>query len=285
MSSQATSCNMNTSIVFTAEAKESIPYAAMAQILKEQIGLRDDCYIVESAPDVVHVFGLMDSATKRVLTHYRDLCIPTVFTPCDGLARYTASKQTISHKTAFMPTFRRLLMTATAILSTGKEEGNALATTAPKAEIEIVPNAAVTSSITPHDMADAIIRIYGTAFEKNEQQVAANIVKTIGAALKGHDTDTTGNIKSVCAKLLYARYLNNRGLLSTPRLEELGRMFVETDYDEDRLAFLLPRIKIRKFTAGLLALLDERGYISEGFMPIDRARKPMEIITVNTKQT
>ena len=115
--------------------------------------------------------------------------------------------------------------------------------------------------------------------------MASSIVKTINAALKKQDTGSdTQPLKSVCAKLLYARYLNNRGLLSTPHLEELGQMFLETDYDEDKLAIIIPHIKLQKFTAELLALLDERGYISEGFMPIGRTRKPLKLITINTQQ-
>ena len=57
-------------------------------------------------------------------------------------------------------------------------------------------------------------------------------------------------------------------------------MLISTTYDEDCLAYLLPRMRLKTFTAQLLNLLQERQLLSEGFMPIVMARHPLKIKNV-----
>ena len=141
------------------------------------------------------------------------------------------------------------------------------------------------------------MQLYQEAIEKHEQTVNSEILKTITSAtqayvksnkdkvqtamvISGGSGDGMKEIKKVCAHLLYARYLNNRGLLTSQRQEELAQVLINTTYDEDCLAYLLPRMRLKTFTAQLLNLLQERQLLSEGFMPIDMARHPLKIKNV-----
>ena len=288
---------MNISIVFTSQAEKAQPYVALAQQLREQVATLDSSFVVASSPDIVHVFGGFDKATQALLAKYRDMRIPTVLTACDALAAYTAGKQTID-RSQLSRSRRKLLMLATAVHAVGNEEGAALAATAPKADVSVVANPVVTTTVSAKAMAAGFMQLYQEAIEKHEQTVNSEILKTITSAtqayargnkgkeqsavavISGGSGDGMKEIKKVCAHLLYARYLNNRGLLTSQRQEELAQVFTSTTYDEDCLAYLLPRMRLKTFTAQLLNLLQERQLLSEGFMPIDMARHPLKIKNV-----
>lgn len=288
---------MNISIVFTSQAKKAQPYVALAQQLREQVATLDSSFVVASSPDIVHVFGGFDKATQALLAKYRDMRIPTVLTACDALAAYTAGKQTID-RSQLSRSRRHLLMLTTAVHAVGNEEGAALAATAPKADVSVIANPVVTTTVSAKAMAAGFMQLYQEAIEKHEQTVNSEILKTItsatqayargnkgkeriaAAAISGGSGDGMKEIKKVCAHLLYARYLNNRGLLTSQRQEELAQVLTSTTYDEDCLAYLLPRMRLKTFTAQLLNLLQERQLLSEGFMPIDMARHPLKIKNV-----
>lgn len=287
---------MNISIVFTSQAKKAQPYVALAQQLREQVATLDSSFVVASSPDIVHVFGGFDKATQALLAKYRDMRIPTVLTACDALAAYTAGKQTID-RSQLSRSRRKILMLATAVHAVGNEEGAALAATAPKADVSVVANPVVTTTVSAKTMAASFMQLYQEAIEKHEQTVNSEILKTITSAtqayvksnkdkgqtamvISGGSGDGMKEIKKVCAHLLYARYLNNRGLLTSQRQEELAQVLISTTYDEDCLAYLLPRMRLKTFTAQLLNLLQERQLLSEGFMPIDMARHPLKIKNV-----
>lgn len=288
---------MNISIVFTSQAEKAQPYVALAQQLREQVATLDNSFVVASSPDIVHVFGGFDKATQALLSKYRDMRIPTVLTACGALAAYTADKQTID-RSQLSRSRRHLLMLATAVHAVGNEEGAALAATAPKADVSVIANPVVTTTVSAKAMAAGFMQLYQEAIEKHEQAVNSEILKTItsatqayvkgnkgkeriaAAAISGGSGDGMKEIKKVCAHLLYARYLNNRGLLTSQRQEELAQVLISTTYDEDCLAYLLPRMRLKTFTAQLLNLLQERQLLSEGFMPIDMARHPLKIKNV-----
>ena len=271
---------MNISIVFTSQAKKAQPYVALAQQLREQVATLDSSFVVASSPDIVHVFGGFDKATQALLAKYRDMRIPPVLTACDALAAYTAGKQTID-RSQLSRSRRKLLMLATAVHAVGNEEGAALAATAPKADVSVVANPVVTTTVSPKAMAASFMQLYQEAIEKHEAYVKSNKDKGQTAmVISGGSGDGMKEIKKVCAHLLYARYLNNRGLLTSQRQEELAQVLISTTYDEDCLAYLLPRMRLKTFTAQLLNLLQERQLLSEGFMPIDMARHPLKIKNV-----
>ena len=288
---------MNISIVFTSQAEKAQPYVALAQQLREQVATLDSSFVVASSPDIVHVFGGFDKATQALLAKYRNMRIPTVLTACDALAAYTAGKQTID-RSQLSRSRRKLLMLATAVHAVGNEEGAALAATAPKADVSVIANPVVTTTVSAKAMAASFMQLYQEAIEKHEQTVNSEILKTITSAtqayargnkgkeqsavavISGGSGDGMKEIKKVCAHLLYARYLNNRGLLTSQRQEELAQVLISTTYDEDCLAYLLPRMRLKTFTAQLLNLLQERQLLSEGFMPIDMARHPLKIKNV-----
>ena len=150
---------MNISIVFTSQAEKAQPYVALAQQLREQVATLDSSFVVASSPDIVHVFGGFDKATQALLAKYRDMRIPTVLTACDALAAYTAGKQTID-RSQLSRSRRKLLMLATAVHAVGNEEGAALAATAPKADVSVVANPVVTTTVSAKTMAAGFMQLY-----------------------------------------------------------------------------------------------------------------------------
>lgn len=144
--------------------------------------------------------------------------IPTVLTACDALAAYTAGKQTID-RSQLSRSRRKLLMLATAVHAVGNEEGAALAATAPKADVSVVANPVVTTTVSPKAMAASFMQLYQEAIEKHEQTVNSEILKTITSAtqayvksnkdkgqtamvISGGSGDGMKEIKKVCAHLL-----------------------------------------------------------------------------------
>ena len=105
--------------------------------------------------------------------------------------------------------------------------------------------------------------------------------ETIEKKLALAKVDAADKVALVSKQLLYDKYLNTRGLLTTKRLEETAQLLICTDYDEDRLAALLPKLGITTFTQELLALLEEQSLLTEGFMPIKRSKKQLKINAVN----
>lgn len=271
---------MNISTIFTAKTRQMPQYTCMADMLHTEAEHMDSCFFTDTAPDIVHVFGRFDKATADAVARCRQLHIPTVLTVCDALGAFADGRQTIGH-TQFMAQRRRLLTAASAVHATGQEEGVAIAATAPKANVTVIANPVVTSCILPHDMAKAFAQLYLHTIETHERLIGEQIGRTIAAAMKkaGTPGEQAKTLSEVCARIMYARYLNNRGLLSLQRVGTLAEMFNTVVYDEAALATLLPRMGMRGFTASLLALLYERGLVSEGFMPIDMAHKPLQLKT------
>ena len=126
-------------------------------------------------------------------------------------------------------------------------------------------------------MTNALIHLYSTTMAKHERTVQETIEKKLALA----KVDAADEVAVVSKQLLYDKYLNTRGLLTTKRLEETAQLLIRTDYDEDRLAALLPKLGITTFTQELLALLEEQSLLTEGFMPIKRSKKQLKINAVN----
>ena len=275
---------MNISTIFTAKARLLPQYTDMADMLHTEAEHMGDCFFTDTAPDIVHVFGKFDNGTAEAVARCRRLHIPTVLTVCDALGAFVSGRQTIGH-TQLMAQRRRLLTAASAIHATGQEEGMAIMATAPKANVTVIANPAVTSCIQPHVMAKSFAQLYLHTIETHERLIGEQIGRTIAAAMKkaGTPDEQAKTLSEVCARIMYARYLNNRGLLSLQRVGTLAEMFNTAVYDEESLATLLPRMGMRGFTASLLALLYERDLVSEGFMPIEMARKPLQLKTFTTK--
>ena len=268
---------MNISIVFTSEAKRHQAYTDMVQLLQQELTHDASNYLSDESPDIIHVFGSFDMETRSLLSRYRALRIPTVLTVCNALDAYTRHSPDI--KQGHLHLLRRqTLMKASAIMAVGEIESTALQTSAGKMAIRIIANAAVTSTTTAHEMAAQMLKMYIDTIKRHDADVQHSITRTL------QRTHTQGNnpVRQMCALLLYARYLNIRGQLTPTRLEQTARLLIATSYDEALLAQLLSKLHIKTFTAQLLTLMEEKELITEGFMPIPQAHRPLRLNVINT---
>lgn len=267
---------MNISIVFTTEGPSCQAYLDMVEGLRGMLNQDAAHHIGNENPDIVHLFGQFDWKTRHLLDRYHDLQIPTVLTVCNALSTYTQKSAELKQKTGRMLK-KQVLKRATAIHAIGETEAAALQISMPDLQVSIIANAAVTGATSFKEMTNELIQLYSATLSKHEQAVQEAIEKKMASA----KVDAANEVHKVCKQLLYGRYLNKRGLLTTERLEETANLLISTDYDEDLLAALLPKLGLKTFTEELLALLEEEALLTEGFMPIKRGKKPLKIITVN----
>lgn len=267
---------MNISIVFTSEGPSCQAYLDMVEGLRSIISQDTAQHIGDESPDIVHLFGEFDWKTRHLLDRYHDLKIPTVLTVCNALSTYTQKHAELKQKSGRILK-KQVLKRATAVHAIGETEAASLQTTVPNLQVATIANAAVTGATSFKEMTKALIHLYSTTMAKHEQTVQETIEKKL-ALVK---VDAADEVAVVSKQLLYDKYLNTRGLLTTKRLEETAQLLIRTDYDEDRLAALLPKLGITTFTQELLALLEEQSLLTEGFMPIKRSKKQLKINAVN----
>ena len=258
---------MNISIVFTSEGPSCQAYLDMVEGLRSIISQDTAHHIGDENPDIVHLFGEFDWKTLHLLDRYHDLKIPTVLTVCNAELKQKSGRMLK----------KQVLKRATAVHAIGETEAASLQTTVPNLQVATIANAAVTGATSFKEMTKALIHLYSTTMAKHEQTVQETIEKKL-ALVK---VDAADEVAVVSKQLLYDKYLNTRGLLTTKRLEETAQLLIRTDYDEDRLAALLPKLGITTFTQELLALLEEQSLLTEGFMPIKRSKKQLKINAVN----
>ena len=267
---------MTISIIFTSEAARSDAYSDMYGMLRTCIAADHVHDISDVNPDIVHLFGAFDRETSSLLTRYRKLCIPVVLTVCNALAAFTRHGPDI-HQSSMHLLPKRILRKASAVVATGQQEAWALETAMDGRHVKEVRNAAVTGTVSAETMTEQLLRIYGDTVEQHEQHVQQDIAKTV-SSVSANLSDT---IRMVCALILYARYLNNRGQLTASRLSQMAQLLVSSDYDEDLLARILSKLHLKTFTARLLAYMEDNSLITEGFMPIPRAPRPLSVNTVD----
>ena len=284
---------MNIGITFTSDAATFKHYKDMARQMTDYAARADGYTVVDTAPDLVHVFGTFSMETRHLLTTYRKRRIPTVLTVCGALATYADHNKTIDSSQLNLQR-RSLLSAATVVHTTGSEEDAAITANAPKVQTAMIANAAITSAISTDEMCSDLTSLYRTTIKRHEHDIAADIAATVsraaarltksGTASNGADgskptATLPSGVRAMLSGILYSRYLNNRGLFSLPRHKEMARALVNTAYDEDLLLQLLSRTKTKTFAAALMALLADEGLLTEGFMPLPPARHPLKLKT------
>lgn len=267
---------MNIGIIFSSEASAMKPYQAMAASIRSYAESSDGLDVVQTAPDVVHVFGTFDMQTRAMLKRCRKAAVPTVLTLCGGLAAYADYGKTIDGKQP-APLRNAILSMASTVHTTGPEEDAATAAVCHKAQRTVIANAAVTTMLTEEDMCRELVALYRDTITRHEKGVTDGIARTIERAVPTLPTTA----KAMLAGLLYSRYLNGRGLFTQQRHKEMAQALIATDYDEELLAQALTRTKTRKFAAALMALLDDEGLLTEGFMPVPRTSRALKLATFN----
>ena len=64
------------------------------------------------------------------------------------------------------------------------------------------------------------------------------------------------------------RYRYHRRQIAQKELEDFSTLLIRSDYDEDKMAEILERLKIYDFMESLEKVMEEKTQLTEGFMPI-----------------
>lgn len=261
--------------VFTPAARACAQYTALSGIISKAIDTAEGWTMGSKSPDVVHVFGTFDKATSEILRCYKSVQIPTLLTLCDGLGTIAHGQRDID-KRMLTHNRRHMLMQASAISVSGDEEQTAIEGAFRGIETVNITNAVVTATTTVDDTCRQYMELYTKVTEQHEEKTEKAIADTLAHA----KTDGTKAMQTVLHTLLRARYLNTRGKLDDAQLAIIAQIFIHTDYDEDLLAAQLPKLRLGTFASRLLALIEAKGFITEGFMPIAPARHPLKMRTI-----
>ncbi len=108
-------------------------------------------------------------------------------------------------------------------------------------------------------------QLYDEVIIKHEEAVKDNIAKRI-EKLKNDVQDDV--LKDVLKSCLYMRYRYHRRQIAQKELEDFSTLLIRSDYDEDKMAEILERLKIDEFMESLEKVMEEKTQLTEGFMPI-----------------
>lgn len=270
---------MNISLVKASGALTNKAYEQMATMLSEGIVQTTGNFVACSNPDIVHVFGDYDNNTMCALKRCEEIKIPTLLTPCSGLSAYADSGRDLQGgKSSHIK--RNVATLASAVHVAGNNERDAVLSIVPNAKMEVIYNAAITSLTNSGKMTSKFLHLYQDIVDRHEERIQGHIAQDITKA-----SIQQAEVSKVCSRLLYTKYLYERGLLDNNALHNIATMLTITQYDEDELAQVIKRLDMHKFTAALLALLAERGLLTEGFMPIEPSKHPLEIKTIAPLKT
>lgn len=116
----------------------------------------------------------------------------------------------------------------------------------------------------------ATIDRFAKTTKKNTSPLTRDSALTMPLHLEevSDEEKATADDTLVCTMLLNLRFEIRRGTASKRHLTDVYELLRYTDYDEDRVARMLGRLHMQRFTRRLLAILDDALGLTEGFMPL-----------------
>ena len=64
------------------------------------------------------------------------------------------------------------------------------------------------------------------------------------------------------------RYRYHRRQIAQNELDDFSTLLIQSDYDEDKMAEILDKLKVYDFMQSLEKVMEEKSQLTEGFMPI-----------------
>lgn len=235
-------------------------------ILQHYLSLSPDVVLTAENPDIVHVF---DGKDKRNITYSAKLYnmeIPVLLSPLNSFLPWNnhcqkAKKGTLKSKKYPIVKF------VTAFHASGQLEYNQLATLTDSKDTRLIENSVITNSITDELMAQLFVEYYKEILLIHEQFIKEKINNKVDKLITS-DVDVNGNMKTLCSMFLYIEYLYRRHNIPFSILQELSTTMFEAEYNEDKFAEYLEKLKITNFVEALESVLFSRSLLTEGFMPI-----------------
>lgn len=211
-------------------------------------------------PDLIHVYGLGDHTTHRMLERAAELRIPAIITPLCSLQPWNTKN---AHS------WKKLLTGSTIVASSQIEYENLQAVSA-QWRVQLIENPVVTTAISTDDYRSRMLSLYEEAVSRHDQEVRQQIQSKVDAL-----GESDAAICSILQQVLYVHYQHHRGHITQECLDQLSNSMIASNYDEALMAFRLDTLQMTDFFAQLETLLQERSNLTEGFMPIEA--KPNKI--------
>lgn len=219
-----------------------------------------DIEVVDNAPDLVHICGKWSSMVASSIKHYTNKGIPVVFTSANGLTDLLTPQSSTLAPTVFH--------------CCGPAEARLLNAILPKANVVVIANEEFTSTINVETMLTQFNNLYTKTYNDHDASVKSKIIERVNKS--GVDDDA---ILNICTQLYYLHYTFKRETIRQSLLNILSNDLINSNYDEDIMRQTLNELKLTSFAASVMALLEEKSHLTEGFMPIaasaDKTMKQM----------
>lgn len=249
---------MRLQIVDIADIKAGDTNGNMMPVLKSNIAHISDIDLVDSNPDIIHLFGHWDMRTLSKVKSISKRTIPVVFTSVGGLPSLVSVNQ---YTMSFV---RQISNLVTVNHMCGPNESVLLTKISKNVKTKIIPNPVVSNIISIEDMIHEMTKLYQQVIISHDKQECDKISRTVASKCKSDD-----GISDICRKILYIKYLNNRGSVPQVKLDELSETMIKCQYDEDLMGTVLKSLDIYGYTSSLLSVLSKKSTLTEGFMPIE----------------
>jgi len=254
---------MQVNIYSTQKADLSSHSGRLISLIRKSIAA-DGLQTAADFPDVVHIWGRWNGQTLSEIGRWRRLFTPVVFSSAEGLAEICAVEGKSAAQIRKKNCIRKICRQADIIVAQGKEEQQLIARLGRK-EATVVLNPFVTSLTSEAECLAKLREIYVKLYNSHDEQMMTQCRQR---ADKATDDPT---MRRLIAQTLYTDYLFRHGTCHDSNLRKLADAYIKAEMaDEDAFAALLGRMKIRKFVGRLMAIMERKGMISEGFMPVEQ---------------
>ena len=243
-------------------SKMKMKYLAM---IREVMSNREaDIELTEQFPDIIHVLGIWDLQATQQITSAHNLNIPTILSTMGGMTPWqiSHSRSLAAHNDWVKQ--KKTVQQSSAVIVWGNTERMEIEKRRLNEQVHLIPNALITSSISPIKMGDQIIRLYDEIIKRHDLQIHTSIDKELNALGENNEIE-----KQVCHQFLYLQYQFHRQNIHSQTIEQLKQTLLTVEYNEDILKSMLEQLHQNLFASRLMQLMAEDYNLTQGFMPLD----------------
>ena len=235
----------------------------LVNILQQRLEALGAIKIVESSPEIVHIFGLWTIRNANNIQKYRDIGVPVVFTSIEGLSPLLSRSGNVTKDLSKKIAIKSICKKSTVVHTCGPSESCIISKLSRKLSVVEIQNVELTALTTEEKMANLFMEMYKNSYTTND-----NLIKqAIDNKVKKDVTNNT--IADICSRLMYIRNRFTSGCIRQSILDDTARILTESNYDEDEMSKALDRLGMLEFSAYCMKLLESTTGLTEGFMPID----------------